>query len=167
MPLADGHLEREVELDADPEVMRFAGGVRSREQVVAAHADRLAHAERVDGLGFWAAYAGDAFVGLVWVPPAHGPDQPADPSVCDLGYRLRRRCWGRGYATEASRALLDHAFGTVGQRRVIAQAREENAASRGVMERVGMRFVRGYVSEGDPEVEYEMTRGMWEETATS
>ena len=160
-PLADRHLELEVELDSDPEVMRFVGGAATREETVGAHARRLAHGQGVDGLGFWAAYAGDEFVGLVWAPPAHGPDQPDDPTVCDLGYRLLRASWGHGYATEASRALLEHAFGTVGQSRVIAQARAENAASRAVMERLGMRYVRIYDSDGHAEVEHEMTREMW------
>ena len=165
MPLADRHLHLEVELDSDPEVMRFVGGVASREEAVAAHARRLAHAERVDGLGFWAAYDDDDFVGLVWVPPAHGPDQPDDLTVCDLGYRLLRRSWGNGYATEASRALLEHAFETVDQSRVIAQTLAENAASRAVMERLRMRYVRTYQSDGDTEVEYEMTRESWKEAA--
>jgi len=165
MPLADRHLHLEVELDSDPEVMHFVGGAASREQTVATHGRRLAHAERVDGLGFWAAYDEDEFVGLVWVPPAHGPDQPDDLTVCDLGYRLLRRSWGNGYATEASRVLLEHAFGTVGQSRVIAQTLAENAASRAVMERLGMRYARTYQSEGETEVEYEMTREGWKEVS--
>lgn len=165
MPLADRHLHLEIALDSDPEVMRFVGGAASREETVAAHGRRLAHAERVDGLGFWAAYDDDEFVGLAWVPPAHGPDQPSDLTVCDLGYRLLRRWWGNGYATEASRALLEHAFGTVGQSRVIAQTLTDNAASRAVMERLGMRYVRTYRSERDTEVEYELTREGWKESS--
>jgi RimJ/RimL family protein N-acetyltransferase len=163
VPLADRHLELEVELDSDPEVMHFVGGPSSREEAAAAHGRRLARAERVDGLGYWAAYDGDAFLGLVWVQPAHGPDQPDDLTVCDLGYRLLRRSWGNGYATEASRVLLGHAFATVGQSRVIAQAIEGNAASRAVMERLGMRYVRTFRSDGQTEVEYEMTPEMWDE----
>jgi RimJ/RimL family protein N-acetyltransferase len=92
-------------------------------------------------------------------------DQPDDPTVCDLGYRLLRRWWGNGYATEASRALLEHAFGTVGQSRVIAQTLAENAPSRAVMERLGMRYVRTYRSEGNTEVEYELSRGDWTEVS--
>jgi len=63
------------------------------------------------------------------LPPAHGPDQPDDPSVADLGYRILRRCWRQGLATEASRTLLRHAFLTVGVRRVIAQTMAVNSAS--------------------------------------
>ena len=183
VPLADRHLDLEVGLDSDPEVLRFIyGRARSRDEVVVSHAQRMALASTVDGLGFWMAFgSGDAasqpareedgdFVGLMMLPPAHGPDQPDDPTVADLGYRLLRRYWRRGLASEASRALLRHAFDTVGQRRVIAQTMAVNAGSRGVMEAVGMRHVRTFFpSWDDPlpgselgEVEYEMTRGMWQ-----
>jgi len=183
IPLADRHLELEVELDSDPEVMRhLSGRGRSRDEVISSHERRMALATKVDGLGFWMAFSsedGEApphdethgeFVGLMMLPPAHGPDQPDDPTVCDLGYRVLRRRWRRGFASEGSRVLLQHAFNTVGQSRVIAQTMAVNAGSRGVMEAVGMRYVRTYHPLFDDplrgtdqgEVEYEMTREMWE-----
>jgi RimJ/RimL family protein N-acetyltransferase len=155
---------------------------RSRDEVVESHARRMAMAGIVDGLGHWIAFgpAGDAgdppttedegqFVGLMMLPPAHGPDQPDDPTVADLGYRLLRRHWRKGFASEASRVLLRHAFDTVGQSRVIAQTMAVNAGSRGVMEAVGMRYVRTFFAPWDEplpgadqgDVEYEMTREMW------
>ncbi|GAA3918897.1 GNAT family N-acetyltransferase [Actinoplanes auranticolor] len=173
VPLADRHLEQEVELDADPEVLRYIfGRARSREEVVAAHAERMALGRKVDGLGYWMAYRSpgeDDFVGLMMLPPAHGPDQPDDPAVAELGYRLLRRHWRQGLASEASRALLRHAFETVGQTRVIAQTMAVNTGSRGVMAAVGLRYVRTYFPVWDDplpgadlgEVEYEMTRPMW------
>ncbi|AVT39922.1 GNAT family N-acetyltransferase [Plantactinospora sp. BB1] len=187
VPLADRHLELEIQLDSDPEVLRYLGGrARSRDEVVASHAQRMALARKVDGLGYWMAFgsdggAGDStsptdehegdFVGLMMLPPAHGPDQPDDPTVADLGYRLVRRYWRKGLASEASRALLRHAFDVVGQHRVIAQTMTVNVGSRGVMNAVGMRYVRTYFPSWDAplpgadlgEVEYEMTRAMWEE----
>ncbi|GAA2364969.1 N-acetyltransferase [Catellatospora methionotrophica] len=186
VPLADRHLELEVQLDSDPEVLRYLfGRARPRDEVVAAHADRMAHAGKVDGLGFWTAFGpvGGApgatppaseedgeFIGLMMLPPAHGPDQPADPTVSDLGYRILRRHWRKGFASEASRALLRHAFDGVGQSRVIAQTMAVNAGSRGVMEAIGMRYVRTYFPTWDDplpgadlgEVEYELTREMWQ-----
>jgi RimJ/RimL family protein N-acetyltransferase len=171
VPLADEHLDLEVELDADPEVMRYlTGRGASREEVVVSHKRRTALGTRVGGLGFWIAFgAGGEFVGLLMLPPAHGPDQPEDPTVAELGYRLLRRHWRRGYASEASRVLLRHAFDTVGQSRVIAQTMAVNAGSRGVMEAVGLRYVRTYFpSWDDPlpgselgEVEYAITAQMW------
>lgn len=172
VPLADEHLEAEVSLDADPEVLRYLWGrARSRAEVEASHVERMAHARPVDGLGFWMAFARDGgdVIGLMMLPPAHGPDQPDDPTVCDLGYRLFRRHWGRGFATEAASALLDHAFGTVGQRLVIAQTMAVNRPSRTVMERLGMAHVRTFRGTWDEplpgaeegEVEYAISREEW------
>ncbi|TYB48915.1 GNAT family N-acetyltransferase [Actinomadura chibensis] len=189
VPLADRHLDLEIRLDSDPEVLRYlAGRASTRDEVVAAHERRMALAGKVDGLGLWTAFASGGgepgasppdreedgeFVGLMMLPPAHGPDQPDDPTVSDLGYRLVRRYWRRGLASEASRVLLRHAFDTVGQSRVIAQTMAVNAGSIGVMRAIGMRYVRTYHPDfgDDPlpgtdqgEVEYEMTRTMWNET---
>ena len=132
----------------------------------------MALARKVPGLGFWIAFtrANGEFVGLMMLPPAHGPDQPDDPTVADLGYRLLRRWWRRGLATEASVALLRHAFETVGVRRVIAQTMAVNAASRGVMTAAGLTYVRTYYPGFDDplpgteqgEVEYEITRADWQ-----
>ncbi|SCF12252.1 Protein N-acetyltransferase, RimJ/RimL family [Micromonospora coriariae] len=186
VPLADRHLELEIQLDSDPEVLRYLfGRARSRDEVLASHAQRMALARNVVGLGYWMAFGSGGgardstsparedegeFIGLLMLPPAHGPDQPDDPTVAELGYRLVRRHWRKGLASEASRALLRHAFDTVGQSRVIAQTMAVNAGSRGVMEAIGMRYVRTYFPTWDEplpgadlgEVEYEMTRGMWE-----
>jgi RimJ/RimL family protein N-acetyltransferase len=187
VPLADHHLDLEIELDSDPEVLRYLSArLPTRDEMAESHAQRMALGRKVPGLGYWMAFAtgGGAggsrptashagFVGLMMLPPAHGPDQPDDPGVADLGYRLLRRHWRRGLATEASRALLRHAFVTVGVRRVIAQTMAVNAASRGVMAAVGMSYVRTYFPEWeDPlagseegEVEYELTLAGWRRQA--
>jgi RimJ/RimL family protein N-acetyltransferase len=185
VPLADHHLDLEIQLDSDPEVLRYLGGrARSAAEVAESHAQRMALTGRVDGLGFWMAFSSGSgtpgspppaselegeFAGLMMLPPAHGPDQPDDPAVSDLGYRLVRRYWRQGLASEASRTLLRHAFATVGQNRVIAQTMAVNTASQHVMQAIGMRYVRTFISPEDPlpatgldQIEYEMTRGMWQ-----
>jgi RimJ/RimL family protein N-acetyltransferase len=185
VPLADRHFDLEAELDSDPEVLRFLyGRARSRAEVAESHAQRVTLGRKVDGLGYWIAFGTDGgrrgsiapereedgeFVGLMMLPPAHGPDQPDEPAVCDLGYRLLRRFWRQGLATEACRTLLRHAFDTLGQRRVIAQTMAINMGSRGVMEAIGMRYVRTYGQRWDDplpgaelgEVEYEITQEIW------
>jgi RimJ/RimL family protein N-acetyltransferase len=175
VPLTDEHFDLEVELDSDPDVLRYiVGRARTRDEVAESHARRMALAAKVDGLGFWMAFERDEFVGLMMLPAAHGPDQPDDPSVADLGYRLLRRFWRKGLASEASRALLRYGFDTAGLQRVIAQTMAVNAGSRGVLEGVGMRYVRTFFpSYDDPlpdahlgEVEYEMTREMWRHAST-
>src|SRR5690625_3289077 len=101
VPLERRHFDFEVELDSDPEVLRFIfGRARTRDEVAASHAERMAHGRMVDGLGFWVAYCAQAgaastapptaegegeFVGLMMLPPAHGPDQPDDSVGGTLG----------------------------------------------------------------------------------
>jgi RimJ/RimL family protein N-acetyltransferase len=145
VPLADGHLEWEAELDSDPEVMRYLSGRAStREEVESSHATRMAAAQKVDGLGFWVGLVDDEFVGWWILQPAHGPDQPDDRHVADLGYRVLRRHWRKGLASEGSRELMRYGFDDIGLDRIIAQTLTVNAASRAVMERVGLTFVRTF-----------------------
>ena len=138
VPLADEHLDWEVKLDSDPEVMRYLSGRAStRQEVEAGHARRLAAAQKVDGLGFW--------VGLLTRsssaggPSARPRPRPARrPGVADLGYRLLRRHWRKGLASEGARELVRYGFDDIGLDRVIAQTLALNAGSRTVMERVGL-----------------------------
>ena len=171
VPLADEHLEWEVELDSDFEVMRYLSGRAStREEVVASHARRMAAAQKVDGLGFWVGLVDGEFVGWWILQPAHGPDQPDDPGVADLGYRLLPRHWRKGLASEGARELVRYGIDDIGLDRIIAQTMTANTGARAVVERVGLTYVRTFptsntapvegVEEG--EVEYEMTREQWE-----
>ena len=102
-------------------------------------------------------------------PPAREEDPPDEP---ELGYRLVRSAWGKGYATEGSRALVDKAFAELGARRVYAATMVVNTGSWRVMEKSGLRFVRYFVMpwpdriEGEEhgDVEYAITREEWERT---
>jgi RimJ/RimL family protein N-acetyltransferase len=163
VPLADEHLPLEMALDTDPTVMAYVGGpARSAAAVAESHTRRLALATRRPGLGFWAAFCREDFVGLMMLPPAHGPDQPNDLDVADLGYRLAPTAWDHGFGREAATLLLSHAFDTVGMKRVIAQTRTDNARSRKLLEAIGMRYVRDFrsaddFSDGPLDCEYEVT----------
>ncbi len=90
-----------------------------------------------------------------------------DRSAAELGYRLRKEFWGRGYATEGSRALIAKAFTELGVERVWAQTMAVNTRSRRVMEKSGLRYVRTFFMDFDDpipgtekkgEVEYAITR---------
>lgn len=63
----------------------------------------------------------------------------AGTESASLGYILGRPFWGRGYGTEAARAMLDFGFGTLGLRRVTAAPDQRNIASARVLEKIGMR----------------------------
>jgi RimJ/RimL family protein N-acetyltransferase len=170
VPLSDEHLEHEVELDADPEVMRYLGRARTREEVEAFHRRRLAAAGRVPGLGFWAGLVAGEFVGWWILEPPQRPDQGPVAGQAELGYRLLRRHWRRGLAGEGARELLRHGFEDLGLERVFAETMAVNTASRATMASIGMEYVRTFHLEWDEpiegaeqgEVEYEITRAAWE-----
>lgn len=159
-----------VALDADPVVMRYVSGglATPREEIEREWIPALLAAyERGDGYGLWAAEEkpSRAFVGWFHLRPAEGAarDEP------ELGYRLVRSAWGRGLASEGARALVDHAFGDLDARRVVAGCMAVHTASRRVMEKAGLRLVRTFHQdwpvriEGDEhgDVEYALTREEW------
>lgn len=88
----------------------------------------------------------------------------------ELGYRLHRELWGRGYATEGGRALIEHGFNAGDVQKVVATTMFVNSGSRRVMEKCGLRHVRTFhVDWPDPlpgsehgEVEYALTREEWQ-----
>jgi RimJ/RimL family protein N-acetyltransferase len=172
VPLADEHLEWEFELDSDPEVMRYLSGrADTRDEVEASHARRMTAAQKVDGLGFWVGLVDDEFVGWWILQPAHGPDQPDDPAVADLGFRLLPRHWRKGLASEGALELVRYGMDDLALDRIIAQTMTANARSRAAIERIGLTYVRTFptsmtasvegVDEG--EVEYEITHEQWQQ----
>jgi RimJ/RimL family protein N-acetyltransferase len=174
VPLADEHFELEIELDSDPDVMRYlTGRGLSRAEVERSHRRRRAASRDVPGLGFWVGFADDGFVGWWLLQPPHGPDQPKVAGEADLGYRLLRSRWRCGYATEGARELIRYGFTDLGLNRIFAQTLAVNTASRATMTAAGLSFVRAFISAGhdnDPvpgaeqgEVEYEITRTTWQQ----
>ncbi|GGO12067.1 GNAT family acetyltransferase [Microbispora rosea subsp. aerata] len=170
VPLSDEHLEYEVELDSDPEVMRFlTGRARTRAEVEASHRQRLAAAGRVPGLGFWAGFVDGQFVGWwILMPPTRADQGPVEGQA-ELGYRLLRRYWRQGLASEGARELLRHGFEDLGLTRIFAETMTVNTASRATMSAIGMEYVRTFHMDWeDPlpgtelgEVEYAITREQW------
>ncbi|MFB8033840.1 GNAT family N-acetyltransferase [Streptomyces sp. NPDC056004] len=159
-------------LDNDPDVMRFINGGRptSREMIQAQTLPRLLHEYPCfETRGYWAAQEKDTGAFLGWFE--FRPLDEHSPAVVELGYRLNKAAWGSGYATEGSRALIRKGFMALGVGRVTANTMSVNAGSRRVMEKAGLSFLRNFTGdwpeaiEGSEhgEVEYELTRTMWEQ----
>jgi len=160
-----------VSLDSDPDVMRFVpGGIpTSREEIENEYLPAfLGYYRRYEGYGFWAVIEKDAGDFLGWFHFRPGKD--AAPGEVELGYRLRKAAWGRGYATEGSRALIGKGFTELGVQRVVAEAMAANQASRRVMEKAGLTLVRTFhqpsphpVDGGQLEaVEYALDKSDWD-----
>ncbi|MEO3887724.1 GNAT family N-acetyltransferase [Nonomuraea sp. B5E05] len=150
-------------LHNDPDVMRYLNGGKPtpREVIVGETLPRFI------ATGFFAAAEKSSGEFIGWFHLRAPEGRPADEP--ELGYRLHKRAWGKGYATEGSRALVREAFEKQGARRVFAQTMAVNLGSRRVMERCGLTFVRTFFEDWpDPlpgsdqgEVEYELLRSDW------
>ena len=171
VPLSDEHLELEVELDSDPDVMRYLGNgrPRTREAVDRVHRDRIALATRAPGFGFWVGFVDATFVGWWNLRPQDGPDLAGAGRHGSLGYRLLPRYWRRGLASEGAREVIRYGFQDLGLSRIVAETMAVNVASRATMSSIGMAHVRTFhVGWDEPipgtehgEVEYAVTRGEW------
>jgi ribosomal-protein-alanine N-acetyltransferase len=125
-------------MNADPEVRRFFSSLQTRAESDKS-ADFLAGQFERTPYGPWAveipgeaAFAG--FVGPWETPPDVRPH-----GAVEIGWRLARAFWGRGYATEAARAALDFVFREEYLDAIVAFVVPANAASRAVMQRIGLR----------------------------
>jgi RimJ/RimL family protein N-acetyltransferase len=140
-------------LDSDPEVMKFLTGGKPipREEVERVLLPRYyASYELWPAFGTWAADDADGFVGWFALQPMQ--EAPQDLRVVELGYRIARDRWGRGYATEGSIALIRKGFTELGVEQVRAQTMTVNKGSRRVMEKSGLVYERTFFFDfgGDP-----------------
>jgi [ribosomal protein S5]-alanine N-acetyltransferase len=163
LPLLTERLELRVfepsDLDAlhavngDPEVTRFMKPYPTVEHTRRA-LDVHVREARAGRPAFWAVIErssgdliGDAGVGLV---DGIGPE-------FELGYALGTQWWGRGYATEAARAVRDYALGELALPEMLALVRPDNMASIKIVEKLGMERVGTRSSDGAVHVVYAAT----------
>ncbi|MGH6997014.1 MAG: GNAT family N-acetyltransferase, partial [Phenylobacterium sp.] len=131
-------LEPFAAMSRDEEVMRWLGGVLTRQQADE-RIDRVeATFERVGYGRFLIERKSDGlFLGWCGVMPCHESVTPIAGQP-EIGWRLIRSAWGEGLATEAARAALDDAFTRIGLREVLAYTSKANLRSQAVMQRLGL-----------------------------
>ncbi len=120
----------------DAEVTRLIGGPFSRDQVRERLGREIA-TMRSHGVQYWPVFlrATGEHVGCCGLRPYR-----MEEKVYEVGVHLRPAFWGRGYAPEATDAVIAHAFDTLGARGLFAGHHPGNAASRRVLERLGFRY---------------------------
>jgi len=126
-------------LNADPRVVEFLPKRLERAESDAL-AERIAAHFRRHGFGVWAVEVPGvaSFIGFAGLA-VPGFEAHFTPCV-EVGWRLAFAHWGRGYATEAARRVLAHAFGPLGRAEIVSFATRDNRRSRAVMERLAMRY---------------------------
>jgi RimJ/RimL family protein N-acetyltransferase len=152
---------------SDPDVRRFQGWDRTDAEGIRAEIEEMGR--RMPGEPGWVQLSleerqSGELVGDVGLSPAEG-----EPGVVKLGYTVAPEFQGRGYATEAVRALVAYVFDVLGAERIRIYADGDNVASHRVAEKAGLRLMDRFRHEEDGEVwfgvRYELDRRRWSETA--
>lgn len=143
--LAPDDLNDLAALHADPEVMRFLGGVRTRDASwESLQRIRRSYGENHFGLYATAAKADGRFIGrcgfIRW--------NIDGVSEVEVAYALARDYWGKGLATEAAQTLVRYGFGQLKACRLISLIHPENERSIRVAEKAGLKFEREAVVSG-------------------
>lgn len=122
-------------VNSDPLVMEHFPSPLSRQESDAL-IDRLEAGFVERGWGLWAVEAPEGFVGFTGlsVPTFEAPFLPS----VEVGWRLARWAWGRGYACEAATAVLDAAFGSLALPEVVSFTATTNTRSVRLMQRLGL-----------------------------
>lgn len=156
-------------MNADPEVMEFFVSPLTREDSDA-FVDRIEAGFAERGFGLWAVeeIAAGRFIGFTGLI-----DQTFEahftPAV-EVGFRLARHAWGKGYATEAAKEAVRYGFEQAGLAEIVSMTAVQNVRSQAVMRKLGMRhnpaddFDHPRVPDGHPlkrHVLYRLTAEQW------
>ncbi|WLQ16695.1 GNAT family N-acetyltransferase [Hahella aquimaris] len=145
-----------IAMDKDPEVTRYIPGVYDGSE---AHVNFLL--SRINGdfgerRGYWSIFAKDNPDELLgWV--SYIPIDAVGPEL-EMGWRLVRRAWGKGYATEAAIRLAQYAFEDPELDMLTAIAHIENLASINVIEKLGFKYIHDSEFEGVACKYFELTK---------
>jgi len=121
-------------LNLDPEVIKYTGDVAfasiDEVRTFLANYDQF----RKYKMGRWAVVLKDGNQVLGWCGLKYHPQE----DFVDLGFRLFRDQWGKGYATEAAQLSLDYGFRVLGLKKIVGRVDVRNGASIRVLEKMGM-----------------------------
>jgi RimJ/RimL family protein N-acetyltransferase len=164
-PFTDSHVNGLNALNADPEVMRYISGRPERLEETIAVVQRVKQRWIEFGYSWWSFIdqASGRIVGAGCLQnlrrEASSLPDPASP--LEIGWRLRRDCWGQGLATEAAHRMARFAFDDLHADELYAVCHPANTASANVMKRLGMQFRGLQTWYGENLATYQTTSDEW------
>ncbi|HEY1045463.1 MAG TPA: GNAT family N-acetyltransferase [Bacteroidia bacterium] len=150
--------ENAYNLNIDPEVLKFTGdepfdSVDAAKEFLKAYK----HYEQY-GFGRWAVILKSTGEYLGWCGLKYTPEL----DEFDLGYRLSKKHWGQGYATEASIVALKLGFNQFNMKQIVGRVMQGNTASSNVLKKVGMTFLENREDDGEIEEIYRLAKNTFE-----
>ena len=132
-------------LNSDPEVIKYTGNSPFESVEEARKSLQNYLSEQNPGFGRLAVELKETSEYIGWC----GLKQ--HDGFVDLGYRLHQKHWGKGYASEAAEACLNHGFNSLNLRQIIGRSLPENVASIRILEKLGMTYLGMDTAHGDDE----------------
>ncbi len=152
------------EMDADPLVHQYLADkilseVKESEQIIAS----IRRQYKAYGIGRWAIVEKSTQEFLGWTGFKFCK-QPVNnhSNFYDIGYRLLRKYWNKGYATESVKGCLDYAFSKNLFNVVYADVESEHKASKSVLEKAGLNCIETFIDDGYKIDWYRITKDEWE-----
>jgi [ribosomal protein S5]-alanine N-acetyltransferase len=171
-PFAEDDAPALLAMDRDPEVMRYIGPYALPDEN--SYRERIRdyfqpYYARSPHFGFWAAEEKSTglFIGWFHLRPAidyrFAAEAGFGPGEFDVGYRLMQSAWGKGYATEITRALVDRGLALSEVKAIVACVLVENQASIRVLEKAGLRRMSEFLLPGFEirAAKYALERSSW------
>lgn len=139
-------------LNNDPDILHWIPYLqRERDKIKEDILRYFSYYKKYVGYGAWATIekSSSAFIGwYMFLPfgelPYFNPEF-GDAEDIELGFYFTKATWGKGYATEGSKAIISNGFSKLGTQRVMGTALSRNKASIRVMEKVGMQLERKFI----------------------
>ena len=141
------------ELNLDPEVTLYTGDpIQDINQAQDVLEQTILPQYALYNHGRWAVHVKPTQKFIGWCGLKARPER----NEIDLGYRLMKKAWGNGYATEAAYACLKYGFEKLNLQRIVGRAMPENTASLRVLEKCDMQYVGEEIVDGHPAKTYEV-----------
>ena len=134
------------ELNLDPEVIRYTHDpIADAEHAKKILRDVILPQYVLYHHGRWAVHLKSDLEFIAWC----GLKYLSETNEVDLGYRFRKKFWGKGYATEGGLVCIAYGFNQLNLRRIVARALPRNLPSIRVLEKCGMKYIQEEVMQGD------------------
>ena len=152
------------EMDSDPEVHLFIENnpVKSIDEITKV-IEMLKKQYKENGIARWAVVDKLTNECVGWSGLKYF-NQPLNKhnNFYELGYRFKKKHWGKGFATESSIAILDYGFANLNVDKIFAITDPKNANSKKVLSKLGFEFQETFDYEGDPTDWFELKKTNWE-----
>ncbi len=148
------------ELDSDPEVHRYLGNKPVTSIQQCKDVIEFVRAQyKTNGIGRWAVEEKSSGNFIGWAGLKYFVEEVNQHvNFYDVGYRLMKKHWGKGYATEAAIATIVYGFNVLKAKEIHAMIDSDNEASRRVLEKAGLKHIEPFLFEGDPSDWFKITK---------